>query len=86
MNKDSKPLVGCDHIETGVSSPCSELEHVDDNTKMSVQAEELQYTDHEAKGVKRKIDLVVLPLLCGCYIFSVSLRNERSIQRMNVDL
>lgn len=70
MEKDTKPPVGGDQVETGSSS------YIDKNTKMSVQTEELQYTDQEAKQVKRKIDLIVLPLLCGCYIFSVSLPTE----------
>lgn len=68
MDKDIKTPVDGDHVETGVSS------YVDKNTKMSVQTEELEYTDQEARRVKRKIDLIVLPLLCGCYIFSVSLQ------------
>lgn len=70
MDKDIKSPVGGDQVETGSSS------YIDKNTKMSVQTEELQYTDQEAKRVKRKIDLIVLPLLCGCYIFSVSLPIE----------
>lgn len=29
-------------------------------------------TAEENKRVKRKIDFILLPLMCGCYIFSVS--------------
>ena len=72
VTKDSKTLADCDHVEASDSSPCEESQNIDVNTKLSLQAEDLQYTDEEAKQVKRKIDLIVLPLLCGCYIFSVS--------------
>ena len=31
----------------------------------------ISYTEDEGREVKRKIDFRLLPLLCGCYIFSV---------------
>jgi hypothetical protein len=34
-------------------------------------AERIAYTPEEGARVLRKIDLILLPLLCGCYIFSV---------------
>ncbi len=73
---DNKRLADCDHVENGVTSPCSKPDYVDDNTRMSMQAEELQYTDQEDREGKRKIDFTVLLLLCGCHVFSLSLRNE----------
>lgn len=30
------------------------------------------FTPKEGKAVKRKIDFILLPMLCACYIFSVS--------------
>lgn len=33
--------------------------------------ERIAYTPKEGARVLRKIDLILLPLLCGCYIFSV---------------
>lgn len=40
-----------------------------------VQVEEsreiVEYTKDEAKKVKKKIDFILLPLLCLCYVFSV---------------
>jgi hypothetical protein len=34
-------------------------------------AERIAYAPEEGARVLRKIDLILLPLLCGCYIFSV---------------
>ncbi len=39
--------------------------------KLASESEEVLFTDEEAARVKRKIDFIILPLLCGCYIFSV---------------
>lgn len=33
--------------------------------------ENLSYSDEEAQRVKWKTDLILLPLLCICYVFSV---------------
>lgn len=38
------------------------------------QEAHLSYTPEEERRVLRKIDVILLPLLCGCYIFSVSQR------------
>lgn len=52
--------------------------HVEDVTtdqdmdmKPTSESTEIFFTDEEAARVKRKIDFIILPLLCGCYIFSV---------------
>jgi len=44
-------------------------------TEMEVfgHAEHVQFTAAEGRKVLWKIDLILLPLLCGCYVFSVSL-------------
>ena len=39
---------------------------------VEVRSEQIIYTDKEAMRVKKKLDLILLPLLCGCYIMSVS--------------
>lgn len=75
-----KALADCDHVEGGDVSACDSARTTDANTKLSLQAEDLHYTDEEAKQVKRKIDLIVLPLLCGCYIFSVSQQQKFSLR------
>ncbi|RFU75810.1 mfs transporter [Trichoderma arundinaceum] len=38
--------------------------------KLTGESEEVSFTNEEAARVKRKIDFIILPLLCGCYIFS----------------
>lgn len=58
----------------------SELEKItypmkDPEAAQDVQVEEsqelLEYTEEEIQRVKRKIDFILLPLLCLCYVFSV---------------
>lgn len=53
--------------------------HVEDITtgenmdrKLTNESGQVFFTEEEAARVKRKIDFIILPLLCGCYIFSVS--------------
>ncbi len=43
------------------------------DVKVAGESAEILFTDEEARRVKRKIDYIILPLLCGCYIFSVCL-------------
>lgn len=43
----------------------------DANMKVYGHAEHVTYTDEEAKRVLRKIDLILLPMLGACYMFSV---------------
>lgn len=43
----------------------------DVDIKLASESEEIFFTKEEAARVKRKIDFIILPLLCGCYIFSV---------------
>lgn len=42
------------------------------NMKVYGQAEHIEYTEEENKRVLRKIDLILLPMLSACYMFSVS--------------
>lgn len=39
--------------------------------KVYGDSERIEYTDEENRRVKRKIDFILLPLMCTCYIFSV---------------
>ncbi|KAL7949251.1 major facilitator superfamily domain-containing protein [Trichoderma barbatum] len=54
--------------------PATHVEKVTTNqetdTKLTSESEEIFFTEEEAARVKRKIDFIILPLLCGCYIFS----------------
>lgn len=53
-----------DHVEKVASDQ-------DVDIKLASESEEIFFTEEEAARVKRKIDFIILPLLCGCYIFSV---------------
>ena len=55
-DQEAKEEMNVDHVEAGVE----------------VRTEQIIYTDAEARLVKKKLDLILLPLLCGCYIMSVS--------------
>lgn len=79
---NSKTTRDCDHVEVTHTSSDEDPQTIDPNTKLSLQAQELHYTDAEAKQVRRKIDLIVLPLLCGCYFFSVSRGSEYFSKQM----
>ncbi|KAL7933065.1 hypothetical protein V8C35DRAFT_59379 [Trichoderma chlorosporum] len=54
--------------------PASHVETVntdqDMDAKINSKPEEIFFTEEEAARVKRKIDFIILPLLCSCYIFS----------------
>ncbi|KAI5467804.1 major facilitator superfamily domain-containing protein [Mariannaea sp. PMI_226] len=52
-----------DHIEKGSHVEVSGMQ-------VYGQSEPISISDEENKAVKRKIDFILLPLLCGCYIFS----------------
>ncbi|KAF4437149.1 Major facilitator superfamily domain, general substrate transporter [Fusarium austroafricanum] len=41
-----------------------------ENMKIYGESEVITYTEEENKKVKRKIDFILLPLMCGCYVFS----------------
>lgn len=48
------------------------FDHVQDtNMRVYGHAEHVTYTDEENKRVLRKIDLILLPMLGACYMFSV---------------
>ena len=49
--------------------------HHESDMKVYGHAEHVFFTPEEGKKVLRKIDLILLPLLTGCYIFSVSSRD-----------
>lgn len=53
----------------------AKVDEAQDRARMKVygDAERITYTEEENKRVVRKIDLILLPMLCGCYMFSVSL-------------
>lgn len=53
-----------DHVEIGTGT-------VHPVMKVYGDSEQIEYTAEENKRVKRKIDFVLLPLMCTCYIFSV---------------
>ncbi|KAK4067269.1 uncharacterized protein Triagg1_7712 [Trichoderma aggressivum f. europaeum] len=55
--------VPSNHVEKVTSSQ-------DVDIKLASESEEIFFTEEEAARVKRKIDFIILPLLCGCYIFS----------------
>jgi hypothetical protein len=57
------------HIPTNHVEKVTTGQDVD--IKLTSESEEIFFTEEEAARVKRKIDFVILPLLCGCYIFSV---------------
>lgn len=52
------------HVENVTTDQDLDKDHASEST-------EILYTEEEAARVKRKIDFIILPLLCGCYIFSV---------------
>lgn len=52
------------HVEDVITDQDLDKKHTSEST-------EILYTEEEAARVKRKIDFIILPLLCGCYIFSV---------------
>lgn len=60
-------------IATGVEY-AAKVEEAPGSARMKVygDAEHISYTEEENKRVVRKIDLILLPMLCGCYMFSVS--------------
>ncbi|GFP60272.1 uncharacterized transporter C460.05 [Trichoderma asperellum] len=62
MEKDQVP-VPTDHVED--VTPGETLD-----VKLAREAGEVFFTEEEGARVKRKIDFIILPLLCGCYIFS----------------
>lgn len=41
------------------------------NMKVYNDSERIEYTEEEGKRVKRRIDRILLPLMCCCYISSV---------------
>lgn len=58
-----------------VHIPSDHIEKVatvqDIDIKFASESKDIFFTEEEATHVKRKIDFFILPLLCGCYIFSV---------------
>lgn len=56
--------VPTNHVENVATDQDLDKNHISEST-------EILYTEEEAVRVKRKIDFIILPLLCGCYIFSV---------------
>ncbi|KAF7556535.1 hypothetical protein G7Z17_g1334 [Cylindrodendrum hubeiense] len=60
---DIKDYAQDGHVETGVGT-------VHPVMKVYGGSERIEYTNEENKRVKRKIDLILLPLMCICYIFS----------------
>lgn len=69
----AKSLEVADHIEDG------DLKH-GPQSKMNIygQVDHIAYSAEEEQAVKRKIDRILLPLMCGCYIFSVSVARTSS--------
>ncbi|KAJ5358814.1 major facilitator superfamily domain-containing protein [Penicillium cataractarum] len=72
-------MTGIKNDHVGHPTMQSELEKItyamkDPEAAQDVQVEEsqefLEYTEEESKRVKRKIDFILLPLLCLCYVFS----------------
>lgn len=64
MEKDDQVHVPTDHVEDVTPGETLDI-------KLAREPGEAFFTDEEAACVKRKIDFIILPLLCGCYIFSV---------------
>ncbi|KAK1252027.1 hypothetical protein MKX08_003214 [Trichoderma sp. CBMAI-0020] len=62
MDKEEGPLPP-NHVENVTMDHDLDKKHPSEST-------EILFTEEEAARVKRKIDFVILPLLCGCYIFS----------------
>jgi ACS family allantoate permease-like MFS transporter len=70
-----------DSIESGnmdkeeVQVPINHVENITGDQDLDKShtggSSEILFTEEEAARVKRKIDFIILPLLCGCYIFSV---------------
>lgn len=60
-DQQAKEEMNVGHVEVGVED----------------RSGQIVYTDAEAKHVKKKLDLILLPLLCGCYIMSVSSLSPR---------
>jgi hypothetical protein len=56
-DQEAKEEMNVGHVEDGVDG----------------RSDGVVYTDAEARLVKKKLDLILLPLLCGCYIMSVSI-------------
>jgi hypothetical protein len=63
MDKD-EVHVPSNHVENVTNDQDMDKAHISEST-------EILFTEQEAARVKRKIDFIILPLLCGCYIFSV---------------
>jgi hypothetical protein len=72
-----KPDVMSDHVESIYKGAGA-----DRAAKMKVygQVDHIAYSAKESARVKRKIDFILLPLMCGCYIFSVCLSIQQFIQ------
>ena len=56
---------------------------ISDDVGMKVygDAEHCEFTERENKQVLRKIDFILLPLLCACYMFSVRGRCKYSYKK-----
>ena len=62
-------------ITSANSNDSSTKHHLAENHELANEyetGEMVTYTDKENKAVKRKIDFILLPMLCACYFFSVS--------------
>lgn len=60
-----KPNTMSDHVES-ISKDNGEAK-----MKVYGHVDHISYSEKESTRVKRKIDFILLPLMCGCYIFSV---------------
>jgi hypothetical protein len=56
------------------TSQVEDAKPVGEAMKVYGEAGHVTYTPEEGQKVKRKIDFILLPMLCGCYILSVSIQ------------
>lgn len=80
-HEEAKDCVAVDQVEAAVDLTSASTAVHDGNMKLPSLSEQIVYTDKEAKQVKRKLDFVLLPLLFGCYVISVSRTSASVIHR-----
>ncbi len=64
VEEDAKRVTSVSHLESDAE--------VNDGSKLPDEHEPVECTEEELKRVRRKTDFILLPLMFGCYFFSVS--------------
>lgn len=66
-----KNKFACPKEELSASDEKGYVSEILETANVYNEAGRVSYTEEEGRKTKRKIDLCLLPLLCGCYMFSV---------------